>query len=154
MERAFSPCRRACWVTWDIAPGWYEAAPVALTEILWPRQVRHAALALRKVGRDRSPVAALGLVRGGWDFHHVLLVSTRCTLGRRAVRGGRRPPKLDAHCDHEPLDWSAGLRYGSTAAIAHEPCREAGAPIHGKVAHLKPDSRFQSYQTCPVDRKA
>jgi hypothetical protein len=43
-----------------------------------------------------------------------------------------RPPKLDAHWDHEPQDRSAGLRYGSTAAISHEPCLEAGAPVHGK----------------------
>ena len=54
------------------------------------------------VGRDRSPVAALGLARGGWDFHHVSLVSTRCTPGRRAVRGERRLPKSDAPWDHEP----------------------------------------------------
>ena len=35
---------------------------------------------------------------------------------------------------HEPDDWSAGLRYGSTVAISHEPCPEAGAPVHGNYA--------------------
>jgi hypothetical protein len=37
-------------------------------------------------GRDRSPVAALGLARGGCDLHHPMFLSTRCAPGRRAVR--------------------------------------------------------------------
>ena len=46
--------------------------------------------------------------------------------------GKPRFPKLDAQWGQEPVDWSAGLRHGSTAAISHEPCREAGATLRGR----------------------
>ena len=82
---------------------WHDGVGISTRSCSFPRAAcRDGALSVGKVGRDRSPVAALGMAGWGWDFHQVLLVSTRCTPGRRTVRGEQRPPKSDAHWVHEP----------------------------------------------------
>jgi len=44
----------------------------------------------------------------------------------------------DLLTDHELRHRSAGLRYGSTPPISHEPCLEAGAPVHESLVGDKP----------------
>ena len=61
---------------------WHARVGIYPTPCSFPRAARQGRRAARwGSGRDRSPVAALGLAREGWDLPHTLLLSTRCAPG-------------------------------------------------------------------------
>jgi hypothetical protein len=77
----------------------------------------------------------------GCEGHRASLVFTRCTPGRRAVHGKSLVPfwtcsRTMNQANGAPVSDPASRQ----TASSNEPCREAGAPVHGKRRPPKSDA--------------